>query len=369
MVQERLFFANPKAQLIGKKKEILDAIDQVMESGVYIQGPCHAKFEEEFADYLGAEYVIGVGNGTDALFISLMALDIQTGDEVVVPSHTAPPTISAIRQIGAVPRFIDVEEDTYLISPASVQAAITDKTKAVIAVHLYGGVCEIEEISRVCSQNNVPLIEDCAQATGAQLHGKRAGIFGDLGCYSFFPTKNLGGIGDGGAIATSNKALAEKVKRLRTYGWSDERICVEDGINSRLDEMQAAILSVKLPSLDADNLRRAEIAKRYSDAFSDLPLDLPQCQDYSDFSHVFHLYVVACDERDDLKRFLDDKGIVCGIHYPVPCHLHPAYEKYCESSLPNTEKLTKRILSLPLYPELSDEDVDRVCHFVQTFYN
>jgi len=360
-------FANPAAQTREQRTQINEAIASVLEGDIYIHGPAHDRFESEFADYLGAKYALGVANGTEAIVLALRASGIGPGDEVITPSHTAPATISAIRQSGALPRFVDVNYLTYVVEIDEVSVAIGPKTKAIIGVHLYGMPFDAIAMRKLCDERQIILIEDCAQATGASIGGKRVGTIGHFGCFSFFPTKNLGCIGDGGAVVTNDNQRAEHIRRLRLYGWSSERLCIEDGINSRLDEMQAAILSVKLKYLDVYNKKRRDIAAIYNQKLKGLKLDLPKIPKQGKEVHVFHLYVIGCDQRDKLKEHMFNDNIVCGIHYLVPNHMHPAHKIYCNLALPQTEILTKRILSLPMYPELSNDNIERVCSSIHKF--
>ncbi len=361
-----LYFANPKAQFESQRADIEAAIHRVLEAGTYIQGPAHEAFENAFAEYIGVPHAIGVANGTDALAIAMLAFGIGSGDRVLVPSHTASPTVSAIRQVGAVPGFLDVDERSYVITPEMVEAALTKDVKAVLAVHLYGRPVDAVTIRRLTDKAGVVLIEDCAQAAGARLNNQRVGSIGHAGCFSFFPTKNLGAIGDGGMITVSDAEVASRLRRLRTFGWSKDRVCVEDGFNSRLDELQAAILDAKLPGLDRSNERRREIASRYHAGLKGLPLDLPDSP--QGLHHVYHLFVIAVDDRPELMTRLKAEGILAGIHYPIPNHLHPANSPFRHGSLDRTERLAKRVLSLPMYPELSFSDVDRVIAIIRAHY-
>lgn len=363
---EKLFFANPSAQTAHHRDAIDAAIAGALDGSMYIQGPAHDGFERALAAYVGVAHTVGVGNGTDAILLALKAFDIGPGDEVVVPSHTATASISAIRQAGAEPVFADVDEQTYVTSVSHVAAAVGPRTRAVLGVHLYGCMLDADAMRAFCDERALIFVEDCAQATGASWRGRRAGSFGHAATFSFFPTKNLAAIGDGGAVATNDAAVAERVRRLRTYGWSPDRIALEDGYNSRLDELQAAILAVKLPHLDAENARRAEIAARYSGHLADVPVQRPVCPD--EVIHVYHLYVVALDARDALQHHLMSHGIVAGIHYPVPNHEHGAFASARRAPLRNTERLVRRILTLPMYPELPDDAVDRVCSAIRQFF-
>lgn len=360
----------PLAQYLTQKEEILKCVARVFESGAYILGPEVESFERAFANFCGATHGVGVNSGTDALILALRALGIGSGDEVVTVSHTALATVSAILAVGATPVLLDVDPVYYTLDPLLLDAAITERTKAVVVVHLYGQAADMDAIVAVAKSHGIYVIEDCAQAAGARYKGHRVGSIGDAGCFSFYPTKNLGAIGDAGMVVTSNSEIAERVRRLRQYGWNDSRSTDEPGLNSRLDEIQAAILTVKLSMLDASNARRMAIARRYSAAFSKLPLQLPAERPGSD--HVYHLYVLSCDDRDSLRAYLAANDVVAGIHYPVPAHRHGGYESrmsIAASGLSVTNMLVEHILTLPLYPELSDEDVAYVIATVCAYYS
>jgi dTDP-4-amino-4,6-dideoxygalactose transaminase len=361
--------ANPLAQYQSNGEAIFAAVRRVLERGNYILGPEVEEFEKAFAMYCGVRHGIGVGSGTDALILALKALNVGPGDEVITVSHTAIATVSAILAVGATPVLLDIEPDYYCLSADSLNAAMSPRAKAVIAVHLYGQPADLEAIISFTKRKALHLIEDCAQSTGASYKGRRVGSYGDLACFSFYPTKNLGAIGDGGMVVTSDPSLAARVRRLRQYGWGEARKTVEPGMNSRLDEIQAAILNVKLRTLDLDNARRAEIAKRYAGAFLGLPMNLPAVR--TDANHVYHLYVLQCNDRNGLKAHLAEQQIMAGIHYEIPAHRHGGYESKSRlglASLPITDRLVDRILSLPLYPELSNDDVNQVIEAVRSFY-
>jgi dTDP-4-amino-4,6-dideoxygalactose transaminase len=303
---------------------------------------------------------VGVGSGTDAIAIALMACGIGPGDEVITVSHTAVATVAAIEMAGATPVFADIEPDYYTLDPAKLDALIGPRTKAVIPVHLYGQCAELEAICRIARGKGLRVIEDCAQAHGAQYGGKTAGSFGDIGCFSFYPTKNLGAVGDGGMLITSDAELAERIRLIREYGWARRYVSDIKGVNSRLDELQAAILRVKLRHLDAQTASRGRIALAYTAGLADSGLTLPANRPGS--SHVHHLYVVRNDRRDALQQYLVSAGIGALVHYPVPVHLQPAYENRLRGSddMAETEKAAREVLSLPMYPELSDSEVESV---------
>jgi dTDP-4-amino-4,6-dideoxygalactose transaminase len=342
---------------------------KVLESGVYILGEEVEGFERDFAAYCGVAHAIGVASGTDALVLALKGLGIGAGDEVITVSHTAVATVAAILAVGATPVLVDIDPVAYTIDPALIQSAVTPHTKAVLAVHLYGQPAGMEAIGALARRAGLRVIEDCAQAAGGSERGSRVGSFGDIACFSFYPTKNLGAIGDGGALVTSDAELAARIRRLRQYGWDETRKTREIGLNSRLDPLQAAILRVKLPRLDADNTRRGAIARRYGEGLAGLPLTLPAVR--KDASHAFHLYVVACGNREQLMAHLQGDRISTAVHYAEPVHRQSGYAEKVRTpraGLPATERAVARILTLPLYPELSDEQVDCVIASIRGFY-
>jgi dTDP-4-amino-4,6-dideoxygalactose transaminase len=353
---------NPRAQYESHKQAIDEAINRVLASGRYILGEEVIAFEREFADYIGVRHAIGVGSGTEALHLALAACGIGAGDEVITVANTAVATVAAIELCGATPVFVDIEPDYSTLDPHQLEDAITARTKAVIPVHLYGQPANLQAIISVAERHGIRVVEDCAQAHGATYLDKRAGAWGDIACFSFYPTKNLGALGDGGAVVTNDPELAERVRCLREYGWTSERnVSHVAGWNSRLDELQAAILRVKLRSLDKDNERRRTIAALYDKLLRDSDLVLPRRRE--DATHVFHLYVVRSDERDERLARLCADGVGALVHYPVPVHLQPAYSGRLggrAGSLPQTERAAKEILSLPIYPELTDSEVEKV---------
>lgn len=367
---DRLFIpqANPGASYEAQRVQIDAAVARVLGSGRYILGEEVAAFEAEFAAYLGIEHAVGVANGTDALELALRALDIGSGHAVIAPSHTAVATVAAIERAGARPVLIDVSDpcgDT--ISAESVEAILKEhrdfagcRPAAVIPVHLYGNPVDMPAIVDVARQYGLRVIEDCAQSHGARLDGQRTGTFGDLAAFSFYPTKNLGAFGDGGLVTTNDTQLADRLRALRQYGWQERSVSSYPGINSRLDEIQAAILRVKLTRLDADNERRRQIADRYAAGLKKTGIRLSLGKRTAE--QVFHQFVIHTERRDDLREFLEQKGIGTAIHYPVPVHLQPAYRdrQLTAGPLRLTEAVCGEILSLPIYPQLADADVDRV---------
>jgi dTDP-3-amino-3,4,6-trideoxy-alpha-D-glucose transaminase len=358
-------FGDLKRQYESIKAELDEAAARVLASGWYILGPEVRAFEAEFAAFCGVGQAIGVGNGTEALYLALIALGVGAGDEVISVANAADYEPLTILQAGARPVFVDVDERTYTIEPELLEAAITPHTKAIMPVHLYGRMADMVAIMAVAERHGLPVIEDCAQAHGAQLGGRVAGSIGVCGCFSFYPSKNLGALGDGGMITTNDAELAAKLRRLRMYGWEKRYHTVDSGgINSRLDEIQAALLRVKLRHLADWNNARRRIAQRYNQQLADTDLLLPDLP--SDERHVFHLYVVQTPQRDRLQAALQQRGVETAIHYPLPAHLQPVYQGLATpGSLPVTERHAGTVLSLPIYPELTDAEVDTVAASVR----
>ncbi|MBK7840481.1 MAG: DegT/DnrJ/EryC1/StrS family aminotransferase [Candidatus Obscuribacter sp.] len=349
------------------KQELDQAVARVMESGHYILGPELDKFEADFAKFLGAKYTVGCASGTEAIYLALVACGVVPGDEVLVVAHTAVPTISAISMTGATPVFVDINASTYVMREIELEAKITPKTKVIVPVHIYGHMADMETIMKVAQKHGLKVMEDVAQATGATYRGQTAGTIGDYGAFSFYPSKNLGAFGDGGAISTNSEESYKKLIMLRNYGQSKRYYHDIIGINSRLDEIQCAILGAQLPFVHQWNDRRREIAARYTEGLKNVvvtPVEQQGCK------HVYHLYVVQTPYRDELQQYLLDRGIQCLIHYPIPAHLQQAYAflGYKTGDLPTTEHIVKRILSLPMFPELTDEQVDEVIEGIKDFH-
>jgi len=349
--------SNPKEQYIAHSDEIKDAIERVLNSGRYILGGEVEAFESEFANFIGTHYCAGVANGTDALHLALRAFDIGFNDEVITSSHTAVATASAIVMCGAKPVFVDIENELYTIDAAKIKDAITPKTKAIIAVHIYGQPCDMDALLAIAKEHNLALIEDCAQAHGAEFDGKKVGSIGDIGCFSFYPTKNLGAIGDGGAITTNSPEVYAKIKALREYGWQNDRISHFCGFNSRLDEIQAAILRVKLKYLAKDTQKRNEIANIYFEKLKNIAV-VPKIR--QNCIHAFHLFVIMIKNRDAIQEALRQDGIYALVHYNAAVHMQPAFLD-TKTNLVNTQDILGKILSLPMYPELSHEEALLVC--------
>lgn len=360
-------FGDLKAHYEVYKKEIDVAVQRVLSSGYFILGPELERFEKDFASYLGAKYVVGCASGTEAIYLPLAALSVTTGDEVIVVAHTAVPTISAISMTGATPVFVDINPKTYLMDVSKLEARITAKTKAIVPVHLYGQMVDLKPLMDIAAKHNIPVVEDVAQATGATYQGVKAGITGEYGAFSFYPSKNIGAFGDGGAVCTNSKENYEKLLKLRNYGSSKRYHHDSIGINSRLDELQAAILQAQLPHLDRWNERRRQIAQRYTKALKDMVVT-PAESDTG--KHVYHLYVIQTENRDGLQTFLAEKGVHTIIHYPIPAHLQKAYAflGYKEGDLPNSEYAANHILSLPMFPELTDKQVDTVIDAISEYH-
>ena len=360
--------ANPHAQYIRHQAGIDQAIARVLEKGRYVLGEEAAAFEREFADYIGVRYGVGVGSGTEALHLALRACGVGPGDEVITVAHTAVATVAAIELCGATPVMVDIAPRSFTLDPTKLEAAITPATRAVIPVHLYGQSADLEPILSLARKWRVRVIEDCAQSHGATYGGRRTGAWGDMACFSFYPTKNLGAIGDGGFVATDDPQLAENARLLREYGWRERYVSDVAGWNTRLDELQAAILRVKLRTLDADNAQRRRLASVYDEWLAACPAILPVEMPYG--QHVYHLYVVRAERRAALQVFLKERGIGSSIHYPVPVHLQPAYRGRLGDvgSLPETERAAREVLSLPMFPELAEAEVRQVADAVCDFF-
>lgn len=358
---------NLTAHVACHRKEIDSALKRVLDRSWFILGPEVENFEKLFADYIQVEHCRSVANGMDALELALRALDVQPGDTVATVANAGMYASAASLSIGAVPIFMDVDLASQIVMQSEVDRVIVLGVKAVVVTHLYGQAqLNIAEIAANCRNAGVALVEDCAQAHGARINGRSMGSFGDVGCFSFYPTKNLGALGDGGAIITNNDVIAEKVARLRHYGWSAKyQVELAGGRNSRLDELQAAVLSEFLPHLDNWNARRRDIAFQYSKCIENPLVILPLVggEDY-----VAHLYVVRCVERDSLRRYMHKLDIATDVHYPIPDHRQPIFgNRYVDVFLPNTELLSKEVMTLPCYPEMSQEDVDRVISAVNNW--
>jgi dTDP-4-amino-4,6-dideoxygalactose transaminase len=345
-------------------EEVEAALLRVARGGHYILGPEVEGFERAFAHFLGGGYVIGVSSGTDAITLALLALDIGPGDEVLTVANTCMPTVSGIRASGAGFCLADCDRNTRLLEVEAVERTLSARTKAVVAVHLYGHLCDGPRLAAVCRAHGVALLEDCAQAHGAVLNGRPVGSWGEVSAFSFYPTKNLGAYGDGGAVHTRNADLAERVRRLRVYGYSRRDWSTSEGRNARLDELQAAALSVQLAHLPRWVARRREIAERYRLSLTGIAgLGLPA--EISGGEAAYHLFVITVENRDGVQEKLQRLGVETAVHYPTPVHQHPVYRERPWNPLPNAEWLANRVLSLPCFPELSDDEVGRVIDAVR----
>ncbi|MEO7598679.1 MAG: DegT/DnrJ/EryC1/StrS family aminotransferase, partial [Opitutus sp.] len=341
--------------------EIRAAIERVLASGHYILGPEVAAFEQEFAAYHGGGHVVAVANGTEALELALRAVGVDRGDGVITVANTVSATVSAIQQIGAIPLFVDVDPATMLMSPAALGELLKNRpgsAKAIVPVHLYGQAADLPAIVELARAHRLKVVEDCAQSHGAFVAGRPAGTWGDAAAYSFYPTKNLGALGDGGAVYSRDAATTDRVRLLRQYGWTERYVSDVPGRNSRLDEVQAAVLRVKLQHLDAENGIRRNRAQQYLGNLKDTALRLPSVANGSE--PVWHQFTVRTPQRDNLRSFLGARGISCGVLYPTPIHRQPAYA-VPGLSLPETEQACAELLCLPIHPGISREDVDRVC--------
>jgi len=362
-------FGDPSASYQAHKSEINEAIKRVLDSGWYVLGTEVDAFEKEFASFHGKDlYAVGVANGTDAIALCLRGFGLGIGDEVITPSHTAVATVAGIEQVGCTAVFADIDPNTRCISPQSIEERIGTNTQAIMPVHIYGQPAEMHRILKIAQAYNLAVVEDCSQAHGAEIDGQKVGTFADISAYSCYPTKNLGGTGDGGMILCRSKEFAEKIKSLRQYGWNVARESIIPGFNSRLDELQAAILRVKLQHLVDDNAKRRAIALRYNQAFQELPITLPALSENE--LHAMHLYVIEYDRRDELMEYLRSQLIGASLHYPMAVHQHTAYAHRIHGwdNLPVTNQFYQRNLTLPMFPELSDEKVDKIVSAVTSFF-
>ena len=349
------------------RKEMLEAFEKCYEGGWFIQGEEYRAFEKEFADYCGTSFSIGVGNGLDAISLSLQALGIGKGDEVIVPAHTFIATVLAIRYVGAKPVLCDISMETYNIDFSKIEELITEKTRAIVAVHLYGQMANMKAINEIASKYHLAVVEDSAQAHGAMQDGKRAGSWGDAAAFSFYPGKNLGALGDGGAVTTNREDIAETVRALGCYGAKKKYVHDLVGINSRLDELQAAFLRIKLKNLDAWTAERQIIAQRYLHNIHNDKIVLPQIA--KDRTHVWHIFAIRCKDRENLQKYLEENGIHTLIHYPIPVHLQKCMIDlgYENGAFPNAEEAAQTVLSLPIYIGMKKEEIEFVCDALNRF--
>ena len=349
------------------KQEVLEKFKKIYEKGWFIQGEEVEKFESEFAEYCGVKYCVGTGNGIDALFLTLKAYGIGVGDEVIVPSNTFIATALAVSYTGAKPIFVEPRLEDYLIDENLIEEKINNRTKAIVAVHLYGQTAEMRKINEIAKRHNLFVLEDSAQAHGAKLYGEKAGSLGDAAGFSFYPGKNLGALGDAGAMVTNNKELADRVRALGNYGSDYKYHHIYKGNNSRLDEIQAGFLRIKLKYLDKWNENRRAIAKKYLDGIANEKLILPKINDSCE--HVFHIFAVRCEERKRFEEYLKSKGIGTNKHYPIPIHMQRAYSDlgYNEGAYSIAEQISKTELSIPMYYGMSDNEVDYVIDVINSW--
>ena len=362
-------FGDPSASYQAHKMEVDEAIQRVLDSGWYVLGKEVNAFEEEFASFHGENlHAVGVANGTDAIALCLRSLGLGLGDEVITPSHTAVATIAGIEQAGCSPVFADIDPVSRCIDPRSIEERIGSKTRAIMPVHIYGQPAAMHKILEIGKTHQLEVIEDCSQAHGAEINGQKVGTFANLSAFSCYPTKNLGGTGDGGVILCRSLKFANKIKTLRQYGWNEHRESTITGFNSRLDEMQAAILRVKLIHLSDDNEKRRLIAQRYNHAFQDLSITLPFQK--TNEMHAMHLYVIECERRDELLKYLRYKDVGASLHYPLAVHQHAAYANRIRGGdeLSMTQHFYQKNLTLPMFPELTDYCIEKVISAVRKFF-
>ena len=350
------------------RQELDSAYNRVLDKSYFIHGDECRKFEEEFAEYCGVKYCVGVATGLDALFLILKAMNIGNGDEVIVPSNTYIATALAVSYTGAKPIFVEPEIETFNINPSRIEEKITSNTKAIIAVHLQGRTADMEAINVIAKKHNLKVIEDAAQAHGAKYKGKKAGSLCDAAGFSFYPGKNLGALGDGGCVTTNNKKLADKVRALGNYGSDYKYHHIYKGVNSRLDEIQAAFLRVKLPNLDRWNEDRRATAKKYFESIKNPLIKLP-LKSTDEFEHIYHVFVIRCDKRDELEKYLSDNGIGTVKHYPIPMHEQECYKDLGikHGELPIAEEISRTVLSIPMYYGMTDEEINYVIETINKF--
>lgn len=358
-------FATMKYMHADIKKEMMNKFEEIYDKGMYILGEEVELFEKEYAKFVGTKYCVGVGNGLDALRVSMVALGIGAGDEVIVPSNTYIATALAVSYTGAKPVLVDPKEDTYNLDAKKLEESINDKTKAIIAVHLYGQSCEMDEIVKIAKKHKLLLIEDCAQSHNAKYKDQMTGTFGDVGCFSFYPGKNLGALGDAGAIVTNSKDLADKVRAIANYGSNKKYHHLYKGVNSRLDELQAGFLRIKLKHLKEYTKEREKIAKRYLTEINNDKIKLPVIA--KDCTHVWHVFAIRCKTRDDLQKYLSENGIYTIIHYPISIAKQLAYKNDKLNDLPIAEMIADEELSLPLYIGMPKEEVDYVIETINNY--
>ena len=344
------------------RKEIDERIKSILDKGWYLQGEWDKTFEEHFAKFCGVKHCIGCANGLDALNLIIRAYGFGIGDEIFVPANTYIASILAISENGCTPILVEPDINTYNINPDLIEEKITNKTKAIMVVHLYGQAIQMDKIWKLAEKYNLKIIEDSAQAHGSVYMGKKVGSLGDASGFSFYPGKNLGCLGDGGAVTTNDDELATKIRAIANYGSDRKYHHIYKGVNSRLDEIQAAVLDVKLPYLDSDNERRREISKYYRENIKNSKIILPKV--YNEKSHVWHIFAIRCKERDRLQKFLEENGVQTNIHYPTPPHKQGAYKEFENKSYPVSEEIHRTELSLPISPVLTNEEVEKVVEVI-----
>ena len=367
-MNEPIPYLDLRAQLRPLRKELDAVIARTLDNCSFCLGPDVVQFERDFARYCGAEHAVGFNSGTSALHVAMLLLNVGPGDEVITTPFTFVATSWAISYVGARPVYVDIDDQTVTLNPKLVARAITARTRAIMPVHLYGHPCDLDPLLEICEKHNLPLVEDAAQAHGAKYRGKVVGTFGAISGFSFYPGKNLGACGEGGALVTNNEAYAARARSLREHGSSQRYYHEEIGFNYRMEGIQGGVLGVKLKHLDEWTQGRRRVARRYNELLADTPLQLPRESDYAE--GVYHLYVVRHPRRDDLKKHLEAQNIGCALHYPMPLHLQKCYASlgYHAGDFPVSEKAARECLSLPIYPELTDEQIRRVSTVIRNFF-
>jgi dTDP-4-amino-4,6-dideoxygalactose transaminase len=365
---DKIPYLDLPAQIRSVRKEIDAVVARTLDNCSFCLGPDTAQFEQDFARFCGAQHAVGVNSGTSALHIALMLLNVGPGDEVITTPFTFVATSWAISYVGARPVYVDVEDGTMNLDPQRIEQAITPRTKAIMPVHLYGQPVDLDSILAICKKNNLPLIEDAAQAVGAKYKGRIVGTFGEISCFSFYPGKNLGACGEGGALVTNNAAFATRARSLREHGSTTRYYHDEVGFNYRMEGIQGAVLGVKLPHLPKWTTERQRVAHRYHELLKDTPLQLPWEADYAE--SAWHLYVVRHPRREELKAHLEANGVGCALHYPLPLHLQKCYASlgHKPGDFPVAEKAARECLSLPIFPELTDAQIQRVASVIKDFF-
>ncbi|HEU6449503.1 MAG TPA: DegT/DnrJ/EryC1/StrS family aminotransferase [Verrucomicrobiae bacterium] len=365
---EKITYLDLPAQIRSIRKEIDAAIAKTIDNCSFCLGPDVAQFENDFAKFIGTKHCLGFNSGTSALHVAMLLLNVGPGDEVITTPFTFVATSWAISYVGAKPVYVDIDDATFNLNPALIEKAITPRTKVIMPVHLYGHPFDLDPILEICRKHKLPLVEDACQSHAAKYKGKTVGTFGDISCYSFYPGKNLGACGEGGALLTNNDPFAARAKSLREHGSAVRYYHDEVGFNYRMEGIQGAVLGVKLKHLAKWTAERRRVAHRYHELLADTPLQLPREAGYAE--SAYHLYVVRHPRRDELKKFLEDNGVGCAIHYPIPLHLQKCYADlgYKNEDFPVTEKAARECLSLPIYPELTDAQIQRVAEVIKNFF-